>query len=249
MTDTSIFNAPEGNTDNEVDLIGEGKKYKDVPTANKALKDKDAFIESLKREAHEARQEAKTRMSLEEFWQKTQEAKKTKDTSTSNDTPQGVEERDEEVPQNKNVDISALVREALSKELTKVSMNKNVEETREQLKKLWGNDYVKTLKDKVEALGLGTDFVDSIAARSPTAFLALVGANAPAHGNNGNPNSQLPPTGSRTQLLNSDNNDGARTQKYYDELKKSDAKAYFSKEVQLQRHKDALALGEKFFKS
>jgi post-segregation antitoxin (ccd killing protein) len=242
--------------DDVVDLIGEGKKYKDVATANKALKDKDAFIESLKREAHEARQEAKTRMSLEDFWQKTQDAKKTTNVSSaSNDSvPAGHEREEANNGKETPVDISALVREALSRELTKNKQAQNIEEARTELKKLWGDNYVSVLKQKQEALGLGTDFVDSIAARSPTAFLALVGATATGNNQQAhNPNVQVP-TGSSAGRMSFGTNstpdviDGHNTQAYYDRLRKEDTKQYFSKEVQLQRHKDALALGEKFFK-
>lgn len=249
--DESIFKETESKTTTEeVDLIGEGKKYKDIATANKALKDKDAFIESLKREAHEARQEAKTRMSLEDFWQKTQDAKKSTDSSTSNnDAPIG-DEREEVENKGTPVDISALVREALSRELTKNKQAQNIEEARAELKKVWGDNYVTVLKQKQEALGLGTEFVDSIAARSPTAFLALVGATSTQDGHTLNSNAQLPQGAPSRMTFNSqavESIGGHKTQAYYDKLRTEDTKQYFSKEVQLQRHKDALALGERFF--
>jgi hypothetical protein len=40
---------------------------------------------------------------------------------------------------------------------------------------------------------------------------------------------------------------GERDSSYYDNLRKTDPKRYFTQEVQAQRHRDALKLGEKFF--
>lgn len=245
MTDApSIFTPTPAGENTEVTLIGEGKKYKDLAAADKALRDKDAFIESLKREAAEARQEAQKRMSLEEFWQKTQEAKKEVPASISTPVTPIQEER-EENNKNEPQDIAALVREALAMELTKAKQTQNLGTVRNELEKVWGPNYVETLKQKTVELGLGTDFVDSIAARSPTAFLALVGANTQASAPVA-PNAQVPPMSSNRTVFNTSSNED-RNQAYYDKLKKEDPKRYFSVPVQLQRHKDALAMGEKFF--
>lgn len=241
-------------------LVGPGKKYKDMEALAKSVLDKDNFIETLKTENHETREELKKRLALEEFLKQTNK-------ETNNDlsaSRQGLTNANVEREENKETargntpaidknELASIVREVLSKETTKATRAANIEATKQELIRTWGDNYVAVLSEKVKDLGVNSEFLDDVAARSPKAFLSLVGVqsnqtprNQQAQGNN-NP----PPSSRNTSAapITNETVDGINTKRYYDRLRKEDPKSYYSANVQVRMHNDALKLGEKFFNS
>lgn len=254
MTD-SIFNS-SNNTNNNAhattgayeSLVGDGKKFADAEALAKSKVEADAFIESLKKDNAEIRQELSTRLSLEEFYNKTQQARNVNPPISSGNTntvEQGVDNGKNAAPvQVSQEDVQKLVREALAREQTQATRNSNLSASREELKKVFGDDYGNHLAKRADDLGLDRTFVDEIASRSPKALLALIG-EAPKT----NDRYVAPPVAQRNtnQVAFTSNSPGVRNDAYWSEMKKSNLKEYMKPENQVQRHKDAQALGDKYF--
>lgn len=260
MTDSIFQNTPAPNS-GEGDpsaqsgaydqLVGPGKKYSSVEALAKGALEKDAFIETLKRETSELRQEIKSRLSLEEFLAKSQQKQPEQIPPLSSGHNQGADEQGVEEKQKNAVtaleqgEVQRLVREALAQEQSKAARAANLNASREELKKVFGEDYGPHLTSRAQDLGLDQAFVEEIATRSPRALLALLG-EAPKT----NDKFVTPPQTTRnspTSNAGSMTTNGVRNEKYWAEFRRTNLKEYMKPHNQVQRHKDAQALGEKFF--
>lgn len=232
------------------ELVGEDKKYKDTKAAGRALVEKDVFIEQLKKEAEEARTELRARLTVEEMLDQMRNS-----STTSNASNAEVTNQQEAVQTNKEAllpeDIDKLVEQKLlakekeQRELEfKQRSESNLNEVKAKLTEVYGTNYAAAIKQKAQELGVTTEFLSETAAREPKALfklLDLAETKAPQN------IFEAPVQSSVNTAAISRVDTGERTQGYYDKLKKSDPKRYWSAEVQSQRHKDALRLGERFF--
>lgn len=253
MTD-SIFSSDNHNNSAPNDengayetLVGEGKKFANAEALAKSKIEADNFIETLKKEAAEYREELKARLSLEELYAKTREAKQSANPPISSGNTNAVEKGEENgknaAPETiSSNEVQRLVREALAREQTQAARNSNLNESREELKKIFGDDYGHHLVKRADDLGLDKTFVDEIASRSPKALLALIG-EAPKT----NDKYTAPPSGVRNTNNMNVSNTGTRNAAYWNEMRKTNLREYMKPENQVQRHKDAQALGDKYF--
>lgn len=223
-------------------LVGEGKKYRDTETLAKSALDKDSYILSIQRENAELRSEVKTRMTLEEFYNKTRPA-----LGPGNQNNTNVIDETPEVIQSVNaapVDIQKMVAEALTKQMTQTTRTNNLTETRKALEQTWGSTFSLKLQERANELNLGAEFLDDLAGRSPKAFLELVGVSsretAVTYRGDAPPRSQ-----SVSSLQPSNSN--VRNEAWYAKMRKDNPKDYFKPDIQNQRHKDALSMGDKFW--
>lgn len=218
-------------------LVGPGKKFATVEDLAKGKWESDeVFVPQLQREAAEARAELTTRLSIEDLLDKRMPVSNPT-TNTNVQTNQTVTE------ENKNAglsltDIQRVVLDVLNQEQTKNTKAQNVAIVQSELQKAWGSNFPVVLKAKAKELGLGEDFLNEVAGKSPKAFLQLVGGEktVPAGMN------QVPPKGMGTtnQATNK------RTAEYYRNLKKQDKKLYWSPAIQRQMFEDMKALGSDF---
>lgn len=235
-------------------LVGEGKKFRDEEALAKGKYEADLYVKTLEEKADDLQRELKTRMSLEEFMTKNFDR-----TSESNrNSNQGSDENhdgdsNKNIAVNKTVDetqITDMVQKAIVREQARQAQSSNAELVRQELIKVWGSNYTSKLQERANELGVGADFLNDLATKSPKAFMSVVGL---AGGTNRNaPNATLPPSNrvnASVQLLGSEgSNSGVRDKKYYDKMRTEDYKRYTSAETTVQRHKDAIAMGEAFFK-
>jgi hypothetical protein len=221
----------------------------EVEILRKRLADKDAFIEQLKAETAEYRKDLSARMSLEELY-----ASRNKPASSPADTqPNGEREVRVDVQNTNTVpskdDVTAMVREALSMELTKAATQNNIRQTKQELEKAWGSNYVEKLEARIQDLGIGKEFIDDVAGRSPKAVLALLGVGQNEQPSNAvNTRLEVPPQ-SRRPANNLPVDNGVRGKSYYDNLRRTDPKRYLSPSVQIEMHNRAIAMGPKFFET
>lgn len=243
--------AIDPNKDYYEELVGEDKRYKDTKAVGRAIVEKDAFIEQLKKEAEEARTELRARLTVEEMLDQMRNP-----ANTSNESNAGATSQQETVQTHNNQilpeDIDKLVEQKLqakererSEQAAKERSEANLNEVRNKLTELYGSNYASSIKQKADELGVTTEFLTETASREPKAFFKLLDIS----------NQQQPqrdifqaPAQSKvnTTAINQVNT-GERTQAYYDKLRKDNPKKYWSSEVQSQRHKDAMRLGERFF--
>ena len=230
-------------------LVGEGKKYKDQNALAFSRLKADEHIARLEREQNELRQELDKRLALEQLIEKIE--------SKANQTPPKQVDEQGMAPQtvshNQNdsnnkgenamskQDIATMVQEMLSQETSKITQEQNVSKVQEELKKVWGNSYSSTLTKKQEELGLSKEFLSSVAAKSPEAFLKLVGArDKPSN------SIDVAPPRSSVGSSNHQNVGNEKNYAYYRKMQKENPRLYYSPKVQLEMHNDALRLGENF---
>lgn len=219
----------------------------ELAVLRKRVEDKDKFIEELKKETAEYRKDLSSRMSLEELY-----AQRTAPTSSPVVT-QPTGEREVRVDVQNNTppvptkdDVATLVREALSQELTKAATQNNIRQTKQELQKAWGDNFVEKLESRIQDLGIGKDFIDDVAGRSPKAVLALLGVQEASNPNQVNTRLETPPQ-SRRPANNLPVDNGPKGKSYYDNIRRTDPKRYLSPSIQIEMHNRAIALGPKFF--
>jgi len=224
-------------------LVGPGKKFADDEALAKGKAESDLYILSMQRETKELRAELEARLALEEVAERTAP----RNAPITNSNPQGTPPLADERVENKaapvptRTELAQLIKETMQEEQTKTTMDSNRSLVLQELKKTWGDNYIPHLNAKANELGMDKDMLDSLAARSPKAFLALV-ANEPSRGTT----QDAPPVSKSNTGFVADTS-SVRNEEYYSKLRKSDPKRYFSAATQVQRHKDALEMGAKFF--
>lgn len=249
MTNTSIFSNPSSTVAEGVDFVEQAKKKfskedgtLDVDALLKGKAEADRFIEQLKHETAQIRNDLASRLSVEEALSK---LVATPASGTSNN--QRVEERLPETPNKETPaalakdDVLALVREALATESSKAKQASNIEVAKQELEKTFGSNYITHLQKRADELGVNPDFLNRLASESPKALLALV--------NDGKTSTQsnlsTPP---ETNIMSgTQSNVGSKNYKYYDSVRKSDPRKYWSPSFQNEMYANAAKLGPKFY--
>jgi hypothetical protein len=232
------------------------EKYTDDKGVAKALAEKDAFIERLKRENAEQRADSVAREKVEEIVDRLLNNSNAGNRGVGNQ-PSDVTAKDTDNPALKDTTkptiTEADVQRILQQERARDKETANVEMTKRQLEEKLGADWKQKMVVAAKALGETPEFFDALAKRNPQAVLALVqkpnGDDQKTAAPSGN--ASLFASGSvKPEGLGPAGTGSARDQAYYGKLKKSlSYSEYWSPKVQNQLHKDALALGDRFFKT
>lgn len=228
MSDINVFDEQTPQQSTLDALVGEGKKYASVEDLAKAVVFKDQHINTLESETAQYR----------EVLQGQVEAQRQQviNTPPSEQTGQRVDE----------VDLETRIRETLEKTNREQKVAKNVNEVSQKLVDVYGsaekaNQAVKTRADE---LGVSLSFLMDMAAQSPKALYAQLGLdtqvrNTPTATGSVNP--------AALAAINPSAAVQPGTYKFYEQMRKENPKLYNSPRVQLQMHKEAVELGEKFF--
>mgnify|MGYP003131754305 CR=1 FL=1 len=217
-------------------LVGEGKKFDGQEALAKGKYESDTYIEQLQSELKGLRTELETRVAAEESVDKLLQARE----STP---PQG--EVPASSPQMSESDITELVKQTLVTTRTAETEQNNIDEADKALEVRFGDKRAEWLTSKAEELGVGRDFLQSIAATSPSLFLTTVGLDK-APESQGNPSA-----GSvNTEALHvAPVSTGAvpGTFKHYEEMRKTNPRAFWQPAIQQQLMKDRTEMGEEKF--
>jgi len=221
-------------------LVGEDKRYKDVESLAKAALEKDAFIEKLKGENEEAgNQIAKDQEAIKklETVQEIYDKLKSPNPDASQQATQTNEGTQAEISA---VDIEKMVQDQFAKTASQAEGQRNVDAANKALVDKFGDNAATIVQKRSQELGMSLEELQSLASRTPDAFLTLVGASRES--------TQSQTITTPTSTVRIDNSGGnVRNEKYYQELKLKDPTAYFSKETRAQKLKDAIALGDNFY--
>lgn len=207
----------------------------------KAKYDSDAYIKTLEMQKDEMREELlrskeeyNKRAKLEELIDQLSNREKLE---RHNNPPV-----DEVKP---NMDDSK-IRELVTSEfkaMTKVQQeDANYSFVKDKLTERFGPNYQNVLKEKMAALELDADYVNSLARNKPKTLFKLLEVEDAA------PRVdpfRAPPKSTQSSYHNPASKE--KTWSHFQELKKSDPKAYFSKETQKLIHAEAIRQGESFF--
>lgn len=146
------------------------------PVVEKRLQDKDAFIEQLKREQAELREELKKRVIADDQLNEL----RAEITALKEQTTQP---REHTSPALSESSIRALVEQTITNTERNRATGVNIQEANTALIKHFGGDATKAadhVQAKAKELGVKVDFLKDMAAQSPTGFLTLMGTTATA---------------------------------------------------------------------
>jgi hypothetical protein len=234
--DQGLFSETDNNPDKDFvsELVGEGKKFKDANALAKSKLASDTHILKIESENAQLRQELKTRLSLEEFYD---QVKKTPSPST----PQPTEQEEPERTEFSVEQIDSLVDKRFQERLTVEQQKNNLAYVTQEVAKKLGPNYKKLMADRAKEVGEAEENLTQLAMTKPKLFLELMVPSVTQTNIPGLPRTQLD-----TGKMGFEGST-VRNQSYYQKLRQTDKKRYESRDVQIQMHKDAMALGEKFF--
>lgn len=228
--------------DPAAELIGEGKKYKDLTAAAKALLEKDRFIERLKAENAEARGALRGEAKMDEFLEKLRAAQNSGTASTSV-TTQG-EPSTNQNPNNNETKALTVdeVQKLMDARERAAAEQRNLDASITKVREAFGANYKVVMTQKAEELGMTQEYLLNLAKTQPKAFAKLVEADVAPQGR------ASPPTSSVNTAALGNKRSGEKNSAYYSALRKQIGDAeFFKPSIQNQLHKDAQRLGEAFF--
>lgn len=154
------------------EFVGEGKKYATVEEAIKSVPHAQSHISKLEEELRTLREELGKSRSAAEILAELKEAMTQ---NTNNDEPTSPNVVSPEV-------INELVDKALKQKTAEQQAADNIRTANRVMVEKFGEKAQKVLVDKATELGMDVSYLKATAARSPKAFLALMGVqdSAPA---------------------------------------------------------------------
>lgn len=213
------------------ELVGEGKKFTSVEALAIGKMEADNFVDQLKREAKELREELDKRLTSEEALAKIQEQSKI---SAENTTQTSADE------------IADLVKRTVHDMSAADIAKANVLKADAILAEKYGDKRGEVVAAKAKELGVDVSFLEDAAAKSPSAFLGMIGLSSPASA----PNTTASTAGSVNTDALAQINTGTKTDSYkhFEELRKTNPKEYFKPETQNKMLRLA-AVDPDFYKS
>lgn len=213
-------------------LVGDDKPFKDFEALAKGKKSADEFIEHLKSENAQLREDLDKRVSVEGMLEKLKE-EKALEAKKEDTTPR----LDEEV-------LSEMVLGIVNKKSEAERIEANILAVDKRMKEVYGEDKARDVIEKKAAeMNVGKDFLQSVAAKSPQAFYNLIGVDATKHATATATTSSL-----RTEAA-AGGGIGEHTKEWFDNIRKTDPQRYFSPAIQnlyMKKAMEAKALGKTF---
>lgn len=237
---TSLF---DQNNEQPEDREALALKWKDKPTEEiiKAKVDSDLFIRELtstmdqmRQDLNETRDRANQQAKLQDLLDRLENPQR-EQVATPNANDNAIQPKTLDMNE-----IENLVKQKILETEYNNKANENFKIVETKLKDKFGPSYQTVLKEKAGNLGLTMEDIDTLARKSPNAFFNTLGLNEAQ-----DTGFQAPPrSSSNTNSFTP--NVKQRTWTYWQEMRKTDPKAYYEPKNSLQRMKDAESLGESF---
>ena len=218
------------------ELVGEGKKFKTPQDLAKSRLEQDSFIEQLKSENAQMREELKKAGKIEAL---DTALARLNDRLENASTNEGTTEGKTQTPVSRE-DILAIIREDQYR--TQAAQTRRA--IQEELVRVYGdvNKVREFLGTKAAELKITTDDLRAMVERTPAVARQVLGLT-------GNPR-PVGPTNIPSTTRNAEavglNTSGVRNQSYYNNLRKELGARFYDVSIQQQMFKDRKALGEKF---
>jgi len=218
-----------------------GEKWQDPEVIAKGKVEADNHIKELERQLEELRGD----LSKNEYAKtllETLQGKAEAPTSSNNADAQQQETEGSAADQNTTGDagdLESLVEETIRKREQQQTAKQNLDQVQETLEKAYGTEASKVVQERAKELGMSLDRLQEIATESPSAFMRLVG-DSPAVEKNPVPSSSVNTTAAFNQT-------SERNWNYYQELRRSNPKQYYSPKVQNALVQDRQRLGDRFY--
>lgn len=229
-------------------LVGEGKKYANIEELAKGTFHANGFIDHLKTEQSQLKDELDKRMTLEDILADKQQA------TNPTVTPEPVQQVDTPpaVPQeeaNKDLDLGAQIRLIMQEQSKTDVADKNIEAVLDTLMTTYG-DPAKARDEvarKATDLGVDRQTLMDVAAKSPKAFYELTGITAGSAPQSVATPGNVNPTALASQRPNQGNGPKEGTAAYYSALRKENLKLWMSPKIQNEIMKHALNDRDAFY--
>lgn len=223
---TDIFTDIDIET-NDVDvsfdtLVGDDKPYKTPDDLAKAKRHADLHIKRLEAEAAEIRQELNKQLTMEELLTQIKTIQTPTPPSNLQVPPTNTELQ--------TPDINELVRKALESQTSEARKKANEAQVTSKLAERFGSEAQSYLNKKASELGVTIEYLRSQAQENPAVFYRLVDLDRQAQPA---PTAVAPRSGQTVQP-----SQGERDKKYWDKVKSTNPKEYFSPEGYKQRYRD-----------
>jgi hypothetical protein len=205
------------------ELVGEGKKFKTPQELALGKAEADAFIERLKLETQELRNELSTRVKYEEFLDKLNSAQLSNSQQPSGDDQQ------QQKPAMSPEEIARLVATQINQTEAQKTAQQNLALVENRLREALGPNFASKLRQQAAELGLSDQEVKNLAETKPKALFRLLGLDSDR------PNEQFAPP-PKTQVTGFAPTGQKRGKSYYDEIYKTDPTRYYSPEIYNERY-------------
>lgn len=261
MADENVFSPAEENNNaqkpnlEEVTvetLVGDEQKYSDANQLAKAYVSADYTIDQQKARIAELEARDKVLSDLVDQKNNTNSDNNSNKPDDLKDKQQKQQldpppENKEKVVNNngdndKNLDLSELVRQELEKANEQKSYTDNVDNVAETLKEQFGSvqSANEAVNKKAKELNVSVDWLMDAAGKSPTAFFATMGLSNDAKSTN-------TPASFSDNIIRPEGNRGKKDFKYFENLRKENSKAYYSSQVQREMFNARKELGDNFY--
>lgn len=228
-------------------LVGEGKKYANVEELAKGTFHANGFIDHLKTEQGQLKDELDKRMTLEDILSEKQQATD----PTVNPEPVQQVDTPPAVPQEepKDLDLGAQIRQIMQEQSKADTADKNIETVLDTLMTTYGdpNKARDEVARKAADLGVDRQTLMDVASKSPKAFYELTGLKASSAPQSVGTQGDVNTTALETQRPNHGNAPQEGTYAHYQALRRENPKEYFSSKVQNEIMKQALSKGDAFY--
>ncbi len=221
------------------ELVGDGKKFKTNEELALGKAQSDLYIKTLNERADEMREEVKrlreeaaTKARLEEYIDRI--------TNSNNQNPAPTPAKAES-PLYDPKQVESMIYSKIQESEQKKREQENFNSVVGKLKEKFGNNYQANLKNKAMELGLTDAVVEQMARTMPQVLIRSLDLDTPAIYDRAPPRSSL-----RTDQFQPKGGE-KRDYEFYQKLRKTNPDLYNSKETTVQRHKDAVSMGEKAF--
>ena len=247
MDDKSTTTSDDQSTSYLEQLVGEGRKYTNPEDLAKAYFNANGFIDHLKTESSQLKEELEKRMTLEDILSEKQQAAK------PTETPEPVQPANtapivpEEAP--KDLDLGAQIRQIMQEQSQADTAEKNIEAVLDTLMATYGDpDKARDeVARKAQDLGVDRQTLMDVATKSPKAFYELTGLKAVTAPKLAGTRGDVNTSSLESQRPNQGNGPKEGTYAFYQALRKENPKLYFSSRVQNEIMKKALAAGDAFY--
>jgi hypothetical protein len=232
------------NKDYSADLIGDGRKYKDVPAAAKAIVYKDAHIAKIeaenaaaKAELEALRRDREALPSLQSLIDKLSAERNEAVPPQGN--PPARQEATTPTTIPSTVDVETLVEQTLERRTATQQAQSNQRVVAEVLEKNFGPGWAAVAAQKAKELGVGPQTLEELAKKQPKAVFKLLDVSE-------NPQRQLNPVAG---IRSAPSNDAGRKNfDYYEKIRKADPARFNTWRMHQEMIKELSEQGDDFYR-
>lgn len=218
-----------------------GENWKDPETIAKGKYEADLFIEQLKRQNEELRSELNNAEKIDQLMEMIKNQNKSPDSGGGSTQSKGFppETKKEELSEET---LRGLIAEHVSQREVETTRQKNLNEVDSTLRGKYGDAASSVVRQRASELGMSVQEMQEMAAKTPKAFLKLVGADSTS-------TKESSVTVGNTQRSEGVPNrkTGNRDWNYYQELRRKNKHQYFASGTQQQMLKDLKEMGREAF--